>query len=61
MGRFLYAPLKLQSPEPEVFRLALESAANEELAVMSKGDKNSGTGDCPVSAVGATGYRTGVN
>jgi len=39
MGRFLYAPLKLQSPEPEVFRLALESAANEELAVMSKGDK----------------------
>jgi biopolymer transport protein ExbB len=39
MGRFLYAPLKLQSPEPEVFRLALETAANEELAVMSKGDK----------------------
>lgn len=39
MGRFLYAPLKLQSPEPEVFRLAMETAANEELAIMSKGDK----------------------
>jgi biopolymer transport protein ExbB len=39
MGRFLSAPLKLQSPDPEVFRLALETAANEELAIMSKGEK----------------------
>ncbi len=39
MGRFLSAPLRLQSPEPEVFRLALETAANEELAAMGKGDK----------------------
>jgi biopolymer transport protein ExbB len=39
MGRFLYAPLKLNSPDPEVFRLALETAANEELTTMSKGDK----------------------
>lgn len=39
MGRFLYAPLKLHAPDPEVFRLALESAANEELSAMSKGDK----------------------
>ncbi|MGF1567648.1 MAG: MotA/TolQ/ExbB proton channel family protein [Nodosilinea sp.] len=39
MGRFLSAPLKLQSPDPEVFRLALETAANEELAIMGKGEK----------------------
>jgi biopolymer transport protein ExbB len=39
IGRFLYAPLRLQNPEPEVFRLALESAADEELASMRRGDK----------------------
>lgn len=39
MGRFLTAALKLQSPDPEVFRLALETAANEELTTMGKGDK----------------------
>ena len=39
MGRFLSAPLKLQTPDPEVFRLALETAANEELAIMGRGDK----------------------
>ncbi len=39
MGRFLSAPLKLQSPDPEVFRLALETAANEELTIMAKGEK----------------------
>ncbi|WOD38522.1 MotA/TolQ/ExbB proton channel family protein [Nodosilinea sp. E11] len=39
MGRFLSAPLKLQSPDPEVFRLALETSANEELLAMSRGDK----------------------
>lgn len=39
MGRFLYSPLKLENPDPEVFRLALETAANEELATMRKGEK----------------------
>lgn len=39
MGRFLYAALKLSNPDPEVFRLALETAANEELATMRRGDK----------------------
>lgn len=39
MGRFLASALTLQAPEPEVFRLALETAANEELAIMGKGDK----------------------
>lgn len=39
MGRFLYAPLRLESPDPELFRLALEAAADEELAFMRRGDK----------------------
>lgn len=39
VGRFLAAPLRLENPDPEVFRLALEAAADEELAEMRKGDK----------------------
>ncbi len=39
IGRFLYAPLRRQKPEPEVFRLALEAAAEDELASMRRGDK----------------------
>ncbi|MEM8546468.1 MAG: MotA/TolQ/ExbB proton channel family protein, partial [Cyanobacteria bacterium P01_H01_bin.119] len=39
MGRFLYSALKLTNPDPEVFRLALETAAHEELAAMRRGDK----------------------
>ncbi|NUN64221.1 MotA/TolQ/ExbB proton channel family protein [Pseudanabaena biceps] len=39
VGRFLYAPLSLQDPDPELFRLALESYADEELAAMLKGEK----------------------
>jgi biopolymer transport protein ExbB len=39
MGRFLYAALKLNDPDPEVFRLALETSANEELAAMRRGEK----------------------
>lgn len=39
IGRFLYAPLRLSRPDPELFKLALEAAADEELASMRKGDK----------------------
>ncbi len=39
IGRFLYAPLKLANPDPEVFRLALEASADEELVAMRRGDK----------------------
>jgi biopolymer transport protein ExbB len=39
IGRFLYTPLKLASQEPEVFRLALEASADEELTSMRRGDK----------------------
>lgn len=39
MGRFLYVPLRLTKPEPEVFHLAVETAADDELAQMRRGDK----------------------
>ncbi len=39
IGRFLYAPLNLSSTDPETFRLALESSAEEELAGMRRGEK----------------------
>ena len=39
MGRFLFAALKLKDPDPEVFRLALETSANEELSIMRRGEK----------------------
>ncbi|MDX2215278.1 MAG: MotA/TolQ/ExbB proton channel family protein [Oculatellaceae cyanobacterium bins.114] len=39
IGRFLNAALELKNPEPEVFQLALEAAADEELAAMRRGDK----------------------
>lgn len=39
MGRFLYVPLRLANPEPEVFHLAVETAADDELAQMRRGDK----------------------
>ena len=39
IGRFLYAALRLQNSDPEVFRLALESAADNELAAMRRGEK----------------------
>jgi biopolymer transport protein ExbB len=39
IGNFLYTPLKLNDPDPEIFHLSLESAADDELALMRKGDK----------------------
>ncbi len=39
IGRFLYAPLKRTSPDPETFKLALEAAAEDEIAMMRRGDK----------------------
>ena len=39
IGRFLYAPLQISRPNPEVFRLALEAKAEDELAAMRRGDK----------------------
>ena len=39
IGRFLYSGLELQEPDPEVFQLALQASADEELATMRRGDK----------------------
>ncbi len=39
IGRFLHSPMRLQDPDPELFRLALESSADEEIASMRRGDK----------------------
>lgn len=39
LGKFLYTPLQLNHPDPEVFHLALETGADDELALMRKGDK----------------------
>lgn len=39
IARFLYSPLQLQDPDPELFRLALESSADDEIASMRRGDK----------------------
>lgn len=39
VGRFLYSALELREPDPEVFQLALEASADEELAAMHRGDK----------------------
>jgi biopolymer transport protein ExbB len=39
IGRVLYAPLRLEQPDPELFCLALEASADEEVAAMRRGDK----------------------
>jgi biopolymer transport protein ExbB len=39
IGRFLFSPLQLKNPDPEIFRLALEATADDELASMRRGDK----------------------
>ncbi len=39
LGKFLNTPLQLDNPDPEVFHLALETGADDELALMRKGDK----------------------
>lgn len=39
IGRFLLAPLSLQHPTPETFRLALESSGDREFIQMRKGDR----------------------
>jgi biopolymer transport protein ExbB len=39
IGRFLYSALELQNPQPDVFELAMQASADEELASMRRGDK----------------------
>jgi biopolymer transport protein ExbB len=39
LGKFLNTPLQLENPDPDIFHLALETGADDELALMRKGDK----------------------
>lgn len=39
LGSFVYSPFRLSDPDPDMFHIALESAAEEQLARMRKGDK----------------------
>jgi len=39
IGRFLYSPLRLAKPDPELFRLGLEATAEDEIASMRQGEK----------------------
>lgn len=39
IGRFLLAPLRLNRPSPETFRLAMETAGDREFVKMRRGDK----------------------
>ncbi len=39
IGRFFLSGLQLVDPDPDMLRLALESAAEEEISVMRRGDK----------------------
>ena len=39
LGNFVYSPFRLSDPDPEMFHIALESAEEEQLARMRKGDK----------------------
>jgi biopolymer transport protein ExbB len=60
IGRFLLAPLRLRQPSPETFRLAMETAADQEFAQMRKGDKflESAVGLAPL--LGLFGTVTGL-
>lgn len=39
LGNFVYSPFRLNNPDPDMFHIALESAAEEQVARMRKGDK----------------------
>jgi biopolymer transport protein ExbB len=60
IGRFLLKPLQLNHPTPETFRLALETTAEEEFAIMRKGDSilESTVGIAPL--LGLLGTVTGL-
>ena len=60
IGRFLMAPLKLNFPTVETFRLAMEAAADKEFIRMRKGDKllESTVGIAPL--LGLLGTVTGL-
>jgi biopolymer transport protein ExbB len=60
IGRFLLAPLKLKSPSPETFRLAMEAAGDKEFVQMRKGDKLLETVVAVAPLLGLLGTVTGL-
>lgn len=60
IGRFLLAPLLLKRPSPETFRLAMESAGEQEFAQMRKGDKLLETIVAVAPLLGLLGTVTGL-
>lgn len=60
IGRFLLAPLRLKQPSPETFRLAMESAGDQEFVQMRKGDKLLETVVAVAPLLGLLGTVTGL-
>ncbi|PLS69723.1 MAG: MotA/TolQ/ExbB proton channel family protein [Cyanobacteria bacterium M5B4] len=60
VARFLYEALALEHPDPELFRLALESAADRELAQMLRGEKLLETVIAIAPLLGLLGTVTGL-
>ncbi|MEM9004080.1 MAG: MotA/TolQ/ExbB proton channel family protein [Cyanobacteria bacterium P01_F01_bin.86] len=60
VGRFLLAPLRLKSPSPETFRLALENAGDKEFVKMRRGDKILETVVAVAPLLGLLGTVTGL-
>jgi biopolymer transport protein ExbB len=60
IGRFLLAPLRLQRPSPETFRLAMENAGDKEFVKMRRGDKILETIVAVAPLLGLLGTVTGL-
>jgi biopolymer transport protein ExbB len=60
IGRYLLAPLKLNHPTPETFRLAMEAAGDKEFIQMHKGDKLLETVVAIAPLLGLLGTVTGL-
>ncbi|MGB0563776.1 MAG: MotA/TolQ/ExbB proton channel family protein [Spirulinaceae cyanobacterium] len=60
IGRFLLAPLQLNQPSPETFRLAMEAAGDREFVEMRRGDKFLETVVAVAPLLGLLGTVTGL-
>ena len=60
IGRFLLAPLQLNKPTPETFRLAMEGRGDKEFTQMRKGDKFLETVIAVAPLLGLLGTVTGL-
>lgn len=60
IGRFLLAPLQLNQPSPETFRLAMEAAGDREFVEMRKGNKFLETVVAVAPLLGLLGTVTGL-